>query len=40
MIYDDDGHGDDDNDNDDDENVIPFEINTWHTCSSKRNSRR
>ena len=40
MINDDHDHGDDDDDNGDDENVIPFKINTWHTCSSKRNRRQ
>ena len=36
MINDD----DDDDDDNDDENVIRFKINTWHTCSSKRNRRQ
>ena len=39
MINDDNDDDDDDGDNDD-ETVIPFKINTWYTCSSKRNCRQ
>ena len=31
---------DHDDDDIDDENVIPFKINTWHTCSFERNRRQ